>query len=504
VLAQAVAGGSMLAQSLPSATVVDLPVTNDLIRWWPNLFDVRDEITGQEGVVMGVLPPVETGAHDETEFGRHTGWVQLQPAVPNEVFTLAFWVRIRQVDWTTRLLGQQAPDAEWLFQSYLGPEYFISPHRYGESDRAEQVVLARDAWHHVAIARRPDGSSRIWVDGVLALEGRRSHPWPTRAGWLTVGSSVQGEEYAFQGAVRDLCAFDRVLDDGEVRALHATGVPQRPARNTRARLAATARSIGIEVSTNVVTAPERIWLHRRFTTEDGLPGNVVKAIQQTRDGYLWVGTEEGLARFDGRRFRTYSADNTAALKTLGQMVWSLSEDSDGIIWAGIFGGLLRIRGLEFTAFTNGLPQRFVLQAEPAGDGSVWVAGFNDFVPRGLLWLRRYHPDSGTSSAEPAYGRYAVGRELPQMFPLGLVEDRDGSIWLGSLAHGLVRVNQGRVQVYSEKDGLPGSHCVPVFGDDSGAVWITGRPGLTRYANGRFQTIRERDGLPKDLMLDDRG
>jgi signal transduction histidine kinase/ligand-binding sensor domain-containing protein len=809
VLAQAGAGGSIHAQPLPSPTMIDLPVTNGLIRWWPNLFDTRDEISGQEGVVLGVLPPVETGAEDETEFGRHTGWVQLQPAIPNEVFTLAFWVRIPQVDWTTRLLGQQAPDAEWLFQSYLGPEYFISPHRYTESDRVEHVVLTLDAWHHVALARKPDGTSRIWVDGVLALEGRRSHPWPSRARWLTVGSAVQGEEYVFQGAVRDLCAFDRVLDDGEVRALHATGVPQRPAWNTRARLAATARSIGIEVSTNMVTAPARSWLHRRFTTEDGLPGNAVKAILQTRNGYLWAGTEEGLARFDGRQFRTFTADNTAALKTLGQMVWSLSEDSDGTIWVGVFGGLLRIRDLEFTAFTNGLPQHFVLQAEPVGDGSVWVAGFNDFVPRGPLWLRRYHPDSGTSSAavvvpghlrrlvvatngvwmateqpqlmlfwdgqapapavvgtvdrapltvqvsdqwldpsarvrawkrgtetaaewwaevnvglddpifhwhweaefwrpwtarwngpiepqevwlgvfhslarlrgdlletpefadqltgreiecvtpnreggvwfgtdhdglhlmqerlvrvfttgdglngsdirsvcaqpsggvwvttagglshyrdgewtahgverlrpvavdrhgrpwfgrqghgihqlrrdaddldrygvdlgldwqdpnslrfavdgtlwiaceygltwlkperlawtaqenwvpdsasaEPAYGRYAVGRELPQMFPLGLVEDRDGSIWLGSLAHGLVRVNQGRVQVYSENDGLPGNHCVPVFGDDSGAVWITGRPGLTRYANGRFQTIRERDGLPKDLMLD---
>jgi hypothetical protein len=119
----------------------------------------------------------------------------------------------------------------------------------------------------------------------------------------------------------------------------------------------------------------------------------------------------GLARFDGRQFRTFTADNTAALKAIGQVVWSLSEDIDGTIWAGVFGGLLRIRGLEFTAFTNGLPQRFVLQAEPAGDGSVWVAGFNDFVPRGPLWLRRYHPNSGTSSAEvivPGHLRRLVG------------------------------------------------------------------------------------------------
>jgi hypothetical protein len=68
-------GNVLLAQSRSDGPLVDLPVTNGLIRWWPNLFDARDEITGQEGVVMGVLPPVETGADDNTEFGRRTGWV---------------------------------------------------------------------------------------------------------------------------------------------------------------------------------------------------------------------------------------------------------------------------------------------------------------------------------------------------------------------------------------------------------------------------------------------
>jgi hypothetical protein len=127
-----------------------------------------------------------------------------------EVFALAFWVRIRQVDLSSCVLGQQAPEAEWLFQSHLHPEYFISPQHYGESDRIEHIVLTPNSWHHVAIARTPDGTSRIWVDGGLALEGRRSHPWPSRSRWLTVGSAVQGQDNAFHGAPRDLRAFERV------------------------------------------------------------------------------------------------------------------------------------------------------------------------------------------------------------------------------------------------------------------------------------------------------
>ena len=798
----------LLAQPGLTGPTADLPVTNGLIRWWPNLFDARDEITGQEGVVMGVLPPVETGADDETEFGRRTGWVQLQPAITNEVFTLAFWV-LRQPVAYSRLLGQESSEGGCYLQTDRAPfDVVISRDEMDEQDRPERVRLAPEGWHRVAIARRADGTSVIWVDGVRSLDGREPHVWPGRSRWLTVGDGRAERE--FSGSLRDLCAFDRVLADEEIRALHAAGLPKRPARNTAARLAATARPVAIEISTNVVAAPPQTWTHRRFTTEDGLPGNIVKAVLQARNGYLWVGTDDGLARFDGRRFRAFTAENTPALKAIGQTVWSLAEDADGTIWAGIFGGLLRIRDLEFTAFTNGLPQRFVLQAKPAGDGSVWVAGFNAFVPRGPLWLRRYHPDSETSSAEvvvpghirrlvvatnglwlateqpqqmhfwdghsaattvvgtvddvpatiriasqalaehahvrawgssraggtnwwaevrfgndgpvfhwlwdtrlrrpwaarwsgllpladdawlgvsyalarrrggllekieiadhpagseiaclcanreggvwfgteedglhfvqerlirvfttqdglsgndvrsvcatpdgglwvataeglsrwrngewtfhgkgrlraiasdrqsrpwfglghsgqdalqrnssspsgnrillgldwqdpkslrfardgtlwvvcergltwlkperlvqnanenwvpdpastePVFGRYAVGKELPKLWPLGLVEDGDGSIWMGSLASGLFHVINGRVDVFTKKDGLPGDHCVPVYRDDSGALWIVGQGGLTRRAGERFQNISDKDGLPKDVLLD---
>ncbi len=793
------------AQPIP-APQFQLPVTNGLIRWWPNLFDVRDEVTGQEGVVMGVLPPVATGADDETAFDRHTSWVRLQPAITNEVFTLAFWVWPRPNPYS-RLIGQESIEGEWYFQTGATPFDFVVGHEpVDERDRIERVRLSHEAWHHVAIARRADGTSVVWLDGIRLLDGRAPHFWPKQARWLTVGDHRSEQE--FFGRLRDLCAFDRVLADGEVQRLQAVGLPKRPARNTIARLAGTTKAVATEVLTNVVRAPTQNWTHRRFTTEDGLPGNIVKAVLQARNGYLWVGTEEGLARFDGRQFRAFTAENTPALKAIGQTVWSLSEDADGTIWAGIFGGLLRIRDREFIAFTNGLPQRFVLQAEPAGDGSVWVAGFNAFVPRGPCWLRRYHPDSGTSSAEvvvpghirrlvvvtngvwmateqpqqmhfwdglspattvvgtvdhepptvrltsnaalspgvhllarrdavesthwwaevrmggdgpvfnwlwdskfarpwaarwngpagddvwlgvsydlarvrgdrlekikiadqapgpeitclcanreggvwfgteedglhfvqerlirvfttqdglmgndvrsvsatpegglwvattdglshrqngewtqhrtgairaiasdrqgqpwfgmaqfgpdalrrdsagplklkvslglewqdpnslrfandgtlwvacergltwlkpdrlvslnpenwvpdpastkPAFGRYEVGKELPKIFPLGLVEDSDGSIWMGSLANGLFHVSTGRVEAFTEKAGLPGNHCVPVHRDDSGALWIVAEGSLSRHIGNRFQNISEKEGLPKDVLLD---
>jgi signal transduction histidine kinase/ligand-binding sensor domain-containing protein len=794
--------GSFAQERLPPLAP-DLPVTNGLIRWWPNLFDAHDEITGQEGVVMGLLPPVEDNAEDSTEFGPITAWVQLKSAITNQVFTFSFWVWPR--DWGGRLLGQESSEGEWFFRSLGQSRFFIDQEVIHEANQAEYAVIEAETWHHVAIARREDGTSSFWVDGIRKLDGRLPHPWPGTARWLTVGNPLQGGLEDFRGRIFDLCAFDRVLSDVEIQSLNARGLRKRPAKNTAARRVAAIRPSTVEILTNVLSVSAQNWTHHHFTTEDGLPGTIVKAVLQAQNGYLWVGTEEGLARFDGKEFRAFTSENTPALKVIGQTVWSLAEERDGTIWAGIFGGLLRIRNLEFTAFTNGLPQRFILQAEPAGDGSLWVAGFNAFVPRGPLTLRRYFPEAQTSSAElivpghlrrlvvatnglwmatetperiyfwnerspapsvlgmvgnapsdfrfakeilpantqvrawkhgpgpndwwtsvtlndsgpdfywfsdarlnhawvarwnglaspvdswlgvsyglarlrgdvleklslsedstaapeisclcanreggiwfgteqdglhlleeklirvftkkeglagndvrsigvgpggilwaatdgglsrlrdddltivrpgrlrgvatdqegvpwcthaifgegalykaasgvilgldwqdpntlhfsrdgtlwvtcergltwikpehlkydpdrkvwvpdptatePIFGRYAVGAELPKTFPLGLVEDTDGSIWMGTLGSGLFHVKDGRLKRFTQNEGLPGDNCVPVHLDHTGALWIVTEAGLSRHAEGGFRNVSKKDGLPNDLFLD---
>lgn len=397
--------GSMLwtdklvaAVSLPSLPV-DLPVTNGLIRWWPNLFDVRDEVTGQEGVVMGVLEPVESKEEDPTRFRKGGVRLQLQPAVTNEVFTMVFWVLAS--GWQHDLLGQETAEHQWYVRHLAGTaafNYFIAGIDLTHNEEDECFFVAPHQWSHVAIWRRNDGTSVVWLNGKLALEGKTSHPWPGKSRWLTVGAANPFDGH-FEGTLRDLSVYDRNLSSSEIKELYAFGPRPRPTRNTSARLAATAKQIAFDISTNTVTSSDRNWTHRRYNTEDGLPDNVVKAVLQSKSGYLWIGTQNGLARFDGKHFRLFNAGNTPALAAIGDTVFSISEGSSGTIWAGIFGGLLRIRNLEFTALTNGLPQRFILQAEEAADGSVWVAGFATGVPRGPMWLRRYDPETQLSYSE---------------------------------------------------------------------------------------------------------
>src|ERR1039457_474580 len=78
----------------------------------------------------------------------------------------------------------------------------------------------------------------------------------------------------------------------------------------------------------------------RYTTEQGLPQNTIRALLQTRDGYLWIGTLAGLARFDGVAFDVFNAGNTPEM--INDAINALAEDrQDGTLWINTGNGLLR-------------------------------------------------------------------------------------------------------------------------------------------------------------------
>jgi ligand-binding sensor domain-containing protein len=83
-----------------------------------------------------------------------------------------------------------------------------------------------------------------------------------------------------------------------------------------------------------------------WTTANGLPSNTISALHQTRDGYLWLATDNGLARFDGIRFTSFSKSDTPGIA--GSRFLTLWESSAGDLWAGSDGGLSRYRNGRFT------------------------------------------------------------------------------------------------------------------------------------------------------------
>src|SRR5947207_15211721 len=83
-----------------------------------------------------------------------------------------------------------------------------------------------------------------------------------------------------------------------------------------------------------------------WQTESGLPQNTIHAILQTRDGYIWLGTEGGVVRFDGLKFVVYDTENTPKLRS--NNIRSLLQDREGALWIGTADGLTRLKNSEFS------------------------------------------------------------------------------------------------------------------------------------------------------------
>jgi signal transduction histidine kinase/ligand-binding sensor domain-containing protein/CheY-like chemotaxis protein/HPt (histidine-containing phosphotransfer) domain-containing protein len=305
------------------------------------------------------------------------------------------------------------------------------------------------------------------------------------------------------------------------------------------------------------------YVRRSWQTEDGLPQNSVSAITQSDDGYLWIGTREGLVRFDGARFTVFSSTNTPAFRN--NSVVSLRKDHKGVIWIGTENGLLRLENGQFVRYgaEDGLSSNYVRTAIEDGYGRLWVStgrGFDVLDPgskqfrsspltprlpggsglvdrEGRLWLnagglRRidgntYHEavyrgiDKGarviiSSFYKDAQANLWVGtnhgifRLAGDEFefvssPKGpvitaLLVDREGSLWAGGSGMGLARWRNDAWEYFSTSHGLTNDAVIALFEDHDGTLWVgTNSGGLNSFYVGKFTTIGRAEGLPADSV-----
>ncbi len=358
--------------------------------------------------------------------------------------------------------------------------------------------------------------------------------------------------------------------------------------------------------------PTSEFLRTVFTTEDGLPDNEVNAIVQTQNGFLWVGTDGGLARFDGHHFTTIHLHGHVSNEI---PVLSLLEEphGDGDLWVGTDAGLAQItkaaldyfnpslvktyhfgigqsdqimclymsragvlwigtnRGLFFRnrgRFVAVMTETNISRIDESSDGHLFfVTGrgvmewngnrlvehpefarqldiskndiyhiFDD--SHGVRWfctkrglarivhgsLERITPVSSRSSDNATYrihedlqgnewvntklGLYRVAaNRLESMTPdhpvhaRSLYSDREGNLWVGTAADGLIRFKDRAVRMYTTADGLPSSNIVmTVLADHAGTIWTGSNcGGLSRLDGEHFRTYAEADGLKNSCV-----
>jgi len=265
------------------------------------------------------------------------------------------------------------------------------------------------------------------------------------------------------------------------------------------------------------------YVHNVWKIEDGLPQNTVSAIVQTKDGYIWLGTEEGLALFDGVQFTVFDKRNTEEIKN--NYIMTLYEDRKGNLWIGTRGGgLNRLRDGKFKSFTTkeGLSNDNVRSIYGDKEGNLWIGTrggglnrlrdgkFTTFTTKeglsnnnvrsiyadkeGNLWIGT---DGGGLNRlkDGKFITYTMKEGLSNNFVISIYEDREGSLWIGTNGGGLNMLKNGKFTIYTTKEGLSNNFVWSICEDREGSLWIaTDGGGLNRLKSGKFTAYTTKEGL----------
>ena len=207
------------------------------------------------------------------------------------------------------------------------------------------------------------------------------------------------------------------------------------------------------------------YAHTSWKIRDGFTKGQISSIVQTPDGYLWLGTEFGLLRFDGIRPVFWQPPGDQHLPS--NNILSLLAGSDGTLWIGTYKGLASWKDGQLAQYAE-LDGQFIFKILEDHEGTVWAGSYH--VPAGRLCsIQR-----GRVQCYGEDGSLGVG-------VVGLYEDREGNLWAG-VSSGLWRLRPGPPRFYP----LPGQpNGIQVIGEDAdGTLLVEGKVGIHRFAEGK--------------------
>ncbi len=285
--------------------------------------------------------------------------------------------------------------------------------------------------------------------------------------------------------------------------------------------------------------------HQSWSTENGLPQNSVHQVFQSRDGYIWIATEDGVARFNGVDFKIFNHETSPAFTS--NDICCFAQSSTGPLWIGTADGLIQYSGEAFHRYSvpdtilslsiddtgsvlvltgSGIlrfdgksfsPLSLPSSATPiamaqADDGSIWIASTSKIIqyqrgqfhaaplsldpaqqniegigslPNHGLWLRTSNSITLIENGHPR--TLQTGRELPVTRIQSALSDTRGDLWIGT-SQGLFALGKNATQP-QRQPALGSTSILSTFEDREGNLWIgTETSGLDILRQQSFRTI----------------
>src|SRR5882724_8698227 len=304
------------------------------------------------------------------------------------------------------------------------------------------------------------------------------------------------------------------------------------------------------------------YAHTAWRVRDGFTKGAIYSMAQTPDGYLWLGTEFGLVRFDGVQAVPWQPPNNQYAPH--GAVYSLLVARDGTLWIGTK-GLASWKDGKLTQYPE-LADRFIFKLLEDQEGTVWAGGVG--IPtgrlcaihksridcygddggfgrgvfglyediKGNLWagvqegLWRWKPGPPKFYSLPGEpnGIQALGEDTDGAFLVGwkhgiyrfiegkteryslpgiphqfeakkIIRDRNAGLWIATWNHGLIHVHQGRTDVFTAIEGLSGDDVHALLEDREGTIWISTLGGLDRFRDFAVATLTVKQGLSGALV-----
>jgi signal transduction histidine kinase/ligand-binding sensor domain-containing protein len=228
--------------------------------------------------------------------------------------------------------------------------------------------------------------------------------------------------------------------------------------------------------------------HQSWSTENGIPQSSVHQVFQSEDGYIWIATEGGVARFNGTTFKVFNHESDSAF--INDDICCFAQDAHGAFWIGTSDGLLQYSANKFRRYSSadGLPSPEITSLAVADDGTLFVLTNN-----------------GAASFD---GKTFSPLQLPSpIAPSAMTSASDGSVWFAS-SSGVFQYQHGRIRPTSLSLGQAGETVLGIGTLPDHSLWLRTRNRIVLLQGGHQQTLQAGHDLPatriESFLADSRG